>query len=206
MRTLFIFVTILLLASCNTRNVSNHEKLFDNLSSDSLLALKLHEQSVALNLPQINQGVDSFELRIWHGITIATPNQLIILKYQESAWRLSLTNYWISHEWEGGRPKNVVFDSSFSQSLQVSSSISRLVDSINEFRLDTFPSQKEIPNFRDRVADGMFYDIEIATPHYYKAISYNNPQRYDDPLNRRITTFLNTLNIIGIGRVYYHGL
>lgn len=189
---------ILLLSSCTTRDVSTRTKVFKNLSSDSLLVHSLSAKSIALGIPKINQGVDSFELRIWHGITIATPNQLITLKYQDSAWHLSLTDYWISYDWENGRQKNIVFDSSFSQSLQVPSAISGIIDSINQFRIDTFPSQKEIPNFRNRVADGMFYEIELATPYYYKAINYYNPNYYSDSFNHRITKFLTMLNKIGV--------
>ena len=44
----------------------------------------------------------------------------------------------------------------------------------------------------------MFYEIEIATPHYYKALNYNNPRRYNDFFNRRITAFLITLSEIGV--------
>ena len=198
MRTLTILVTIFMLPSCTVRDVSKHKKEFNHLISDSLLVQGLAERASALNFPQINQGVDSFELRIWHGITIAKPNQLTILKYQDSSWHLTLTDYWISHNWINGSLENVIFDSSFSQSLQVPMSISTIVDSINQFRLNTFPSQKEIPNFRHRVADGMFYEIEIATPHYYKALNYNNPRRYNDFFNRRITAFLITLSEIGV--------
>lgn len=198
MRTFTILMIILVFAFCTARYVSKPEKVFNNLSSDTLLVQRLSEQSVALNIPQISEGVDSFELRIWHGITIATPKQLIILKYQNATCHLSLTNYWINHEWENGRPQKVVFDSSFNQSLQTPSSISRIVDSIIQFRLDTFPSQKEISNFRNRVADGMFYEIEIATPHYYKALIYNNPKRYTDSFNRRFADLLITLEKIGV--------
>jgi len=198
MRTFAILIITFVFAFCTARNVSKQTESFNNLTSDTLLVQRLSEQSFALNIPQINEGVDSFELRIWHGITIATPKQLIILKHKDSSWHLSLTDYWINHEWENGRPQKVVLDSSFTRSLEPSSSISKLVNSIIQFRLDTFPSQNEIPSFRDRVADGMFYEIEIATPHYYKALSYNNPRRYTDFFNRRIAELLTTLEDIGV--------
>jgi hypothetical protein len=198
MKLCYVFIFVSFIISC--RDNSNHKKkeTFTNLLVDSLLVQGLSNKALALNIPQINKGVDSFELRIWHGMTIAQPKHLITLKYQNSKWHLFETNYWIRYEWENGSPQDVIFDSSFVQSLPIPFNISSLVDSIFHFGLDSFPSQHEIPEFRDRVADGMFYAIEIATPQYYKALAFSNPERYTDAYNRRITQLLISLKKIGV--------
>jgi hypothetical protein len=174
------------------------EKQFKNLTTDSSFNKLLSDKANALNIPQINNGVDSFELRIWHGISIVIPNQLMILKYQDSSWHVTDTDYWLPYKWQNGTPKGISFDSSFTRAVSVPPSISDIVDTLTLFRLDTFPSQSEIPGFEDRFADGNFYHIEIATPHYYKALYYANPHRYDDKYNQRIEWLLATLNTFGL--------
>ena len=152
----------------------------------------------ALSLSPISNGVDSFELRIWHGISIVTPKQLVALKYQDSAWHLTKTDYWFSYQWANGSPDKVLLDSSFTKSLPVPSNISNIIDALSQFRLGTFPSQHEIPGFQDKVADGMFYQIEVATPKFYKAIRYSNPGRYTDTYNQQMSKLITMLNSIGV--------
>jgi len=197
MRILTGLSVVFLLLSCKA-DTRSAEKAFMNLATDSLFSQSLSAKAKELNIPQINCGVDSFELRIWHGHSIVTPNQLMVLKYQDSAWRLTDTDYWFSYQWENGNPKRVLLDSSISRAVNVPPSISDIIDTLNRFRLDKFPSQQDIPGFIDKVADGRFYHIEIATPYYYKALYYANPHRYDDKYNRRIEWLLATLNKFGL--------
>ncbi|HEY5771489.1 MAG TPA: hypothetical protein VIS75_02625, partial [Chitinophagaceae bacterium] len=155
-----------------------------------------------LNLPQINLGVDSFELRIWHGLALAEPRSLVILSYTDSSWHLTGTNYWISYENKYPKEGILILDSFVTKKLIVPLPFSDIIDSIETFRLGTFPSQHEVPGFQDNVADGMFYTIELATSKYYKAINYNNPKFYSDPYNQKITRFLSFLQTIGVHTIY----
>jgi len=198
MRALFFSGIIYLVSSCDTGTLSEHRPEFTNLTTDSLLFQNLSAKTKVLNLPSISNGVDSFELRVWHGISIATPKWLVILKYQDSAWHLTDTDCWFNYQWTNGRPDKVLLDSSFTNSLKVPSNISSLVDSIRRFRFDTFPSQGEIPDFEDRVADGVFYQIELATPNFYKAIGYSNPARYHDDYNQKVRRLITIMNDIGV--------
>jgi hypothetical protein len=198
MRVLLLLSLAYLLYACNARTLSEHDHEFKSHATDSLLLLNLSAKSKALNLSPITNGVDSFELRIWHGLSIATPNWLIILKYQDSAWHLTNTDYWVTYQWTNGSPGKMLLDSSFTKSLAVPSNIFNIVDSIHQFRLDTFPSQIEIPRFQDKVADGVFYQIEVATPKYYKAIRYSNPSRYTDTYNQQMSKLITMLTNIGV--------
>ena len=198
MRSLTFLSVIFLLSACTATTLSHDSLNFRNLTSDSLLFSDLAEKTKALNLPPINKGVDSFELRVWHGISIASPKRLVTLKYQDSAWYLTNTHYWLNYQRTNGSPDKVLLDSSFTKTLGVPSNISSIVDSIFQFRFDTFPSQTEIPGFEDRVADGVFYHVEISTPNFYKAISYNNPSRYEDAYNHRMTKFITMLKGISV--------
>ena len=143
---LFLSLTYLLLA-CNTGTLLEYAPEFKSLTTDSLLLQNVSAKGKALSLSPISNGVDSFELRIWHGISIVTPKQLVALKYQDSAWHLTKTDYWFSYQWANGSPDKVLLDSSFTKSLPVPSNISNIIDALSQFRLGTFPSQHEIPGF-----------------------------------------------------------
>jgi hypothetical protein len=198
MRVPLFIMVILLFSSCGAEILSKQDASFQIITKDSILLQHLSARTKALNLPQINQGVDSFELRVWYGIAIASPNQLITFRYQKPNWTISKTDYWLSYDWENGSPTKILFDSSVSYSWQATSLAGEMINCVQEFRLDTFPNQKDIPGFDDKVADGTFYQIEIATPNYYKAVSYRNPFHYSDIYNQRMGKFIKGLNKIGV--------
>jgi hypothetical protein len=198
MRILQLLILFYFHSACNTRTFSEHTPKFKILTSDTILLQSLSDKTNALNLSPINNGVDSFELRIWHGKSIVTPKILVILKYQDSAWKLTNTDYWFSYQLTNGSPEKIILDSSFTKSLTVPSNISHIIDSLYQYSLDTFPSQNEIPNFQDKVADGLFYQIEVATSKSYKVIEYNNPNRYIDNHNLKMSKLITMLNSIGV--------
>ena len=185
-------------AACNSKTDSPSITSFKNLTSDSLLQERISTKVKALNISDISKGVDSFEFRIWYGLSIATPKQLVTMKYQDSTWTLTKTDYWLDYKWVNGRPVKALLDSSFTISRQLNFDVPKFVDSILQFRIDTFPSQYDIPNFQDRVADGMFYEFELATSHFYKAVVYFNPQKYQDVYDRKIANLIQMLRKIGV--------
>jgi hypothetical protein len=205
MKLIPILLVILIVASCNSNSRIN-QIAFKNLTTDTFFRGLHSSETLALNLSQIDEGVDSFELRVWHGISIVRPKYLIILKYKDSRWILNETTYWVSYNWKNGSPESAILDSLKTKSLPIQPSISKIAESIINFRLDTFPSQSEIPGFVNNVADGFFYDIELATSKYYKYIIYHNPNRYNDPYDRKITTFLSSLSEIGVWNIFQYGL
>ena len=198
MRVLLFYALIYFTASCNPGTQADQSHNFKNLTTDSLLLQDLFAKTKALNLPPIDKGVDSFEIRIWHGISIATPKWLVVLRYQDSVWNLMTKSYWIRYLATDGVSGKVVLDSCFTKTLRVPFNISNLVDSIRQFRIETFPSQLEIPGFVDKVSDGLSYQIELATPKFYKAIGYRNPFRYHDVNNQKVARLITMMNDIGV--------
>ena len=170
--------------------------------TDSSLLASLHSRTALLNLYQIDKGVDSLELRVWHGLAVVQPKQLTILKYRDSSWQLTRTDYWVSNKSNWPNRDLVMLDSSFTSIQELPANILLVIDSINSFDLRSFPSQHKIPGFRDIVADGMGFTVELATNQYYKAVVYNNPGFYKDSFNQKMTRFLNMLNGVGVNTIY----
>ena len=66
----YLFLSLAyLLSACNARTLPGNGYEFRNLTTDSILFQNLCEKSKALNLSPITKGVDSFELRMWHGLS-----------------------------------------------------------------------------------------------------------------------------------------
>lgn len=198
MRILLILILFYFQSACISRTLSENTSKFKILTTDTILLQNVSDKTKALSLSPIINGVDSFELRIWHGKSIVTPKMLVTLKYQDSAWQLTNTDYWFSYQSKNGSPEKIILDSSFTKSLTVPSNISHIINTLYQYSLDTFPSQHEIPDFQDKVADGEFFQIEVATSKSYKLIEYNNPNRYIDNHNQKISKLVTMLNSIGV--------
>src|SRR5688572_5379419 len=90
MRHTLIFITILLmLASCQINN-SSHSDTFQVLLPDTSkthrpdnLYKLLKDYGRQMNLPRIDTGVRSFELRIWTG-SMFDPDQLVLLRKSDT--------------------------------------------------------------------------------------------------------------------------
>jgi hypothetical protein len=189
MRVLLLIVIIILTGSCDSGSSSN-SKSFKSFISDSLTFERHQNLTNALNLSQINQGVDSFELRLWSSLAPTDLAILTILKFIDSAWHLTETQYWISYTNKYPAPDLFILDSSTTKKQGHKVEFSALIDSIESFNLQNIPDQNKIPDFRDGTADGMYYTLEVATKTKYKIFSYHNPARYQDSTNRKVTDIL----------------
>ena len=89
MRTLLRYIICICFFSCNTP-APKDSHAFKTLVTDTALhqfdVLEFCKfRSKLLNLQQIHNGVDSFELRIWN-FGIWTPKQVVILRYFDNKW------------------------------------------------------------------------------------------------------------------------
>lgn len=191
MRILIYIGIMLLFAYCQSSISKTARSNFKNLTTDSLLQAQLISDAISSQLPFIANGTNSFELRIRHGLTMAQPHQLLILKYEDSCWILTQIFYWSKGYDINENRMKFVTDSLISHTQLLSAGAFPTIEYISKFRLDSLPNQKDIPEFRDISADGRYYIVEIATPQFYKAISYHNPAFFTDQYNRQFQEFIN---------------
>ena len=71
-------------------------------------------------------------------------------------------------------------------------SLQLMAEELKTFDFKKMISQAEIENFIDNVADGINYDLEIATCKYYKLVSYHCPEHYA-PTEANNKKFLNII-------------
>ena len=206
MRNLPLYLLfILCVCSCDktrTSSTSNFKKLLPDTSTTKYdyynAAINLNNE---LNLNRIHNGVDSFEFRLWFGGMI-DPSSLYIIKYVDSNWFATVIDYWqrVPERGEKGymnqkydyQGLNTIVDSSYTYRIVPSIPFSNMLDTLKHYQLKTIPSQKDIPDFVDGVADGFSYSIEISTKDYYKLFSYHSPNLQIDNFgyNSKMTQFL----------------
>jgi len=183
---------VILVESCNSDNSVAVPHFKASIPDTLDYSYKRHLNLVnALSLSDISQGVDSFELRIWSSLGATDLAILTILKFVDSTWQLTETQYWISYINRYPKADKIVLDSLITKRQNPSTSFSNILDSIKHFNLDTIPNQSRIPGFRDRTADGMGYTIEFAKKDIYNLVFYHNPNRYKDSINKNVTETLN---------------
>jgi len=163
-----------MLTSCHTDN-SSHSDTFVLLLPDTSKThrpIDLYEHLKAysgqMNLPRIDTGVKGFELRIWTGSMI-DPDQMVLLRKSETVTIAQKFDY------------NSNFDSLEYYKLTnpySNAALTRFVDSLQKVDFTTMLSQNEIQDFQVNVADGITYHMEIATPKYYKLVTYHCPEYF----------------------------
>jgi hypothetical protein len=125
-------------------------------------------QALNLNLTPIDQNVDSFEIRLWIS-TMFVEQDLIVLKYTDTSWVTQKIRYFtgvdgVTHF------KN--------KKIKPTITLPLLIDSLRQMQIDKLISQDVIPNFFDNVADGVTYNLEIATKGNYKLLTYHCPEHF----------------------------
>jgi len=212
MRIISIIVILVLSAlSCQIaiKEPPNKKPFISYVSDSSIthrpdyLSIELSNLSSELNLSKIDNGVDSFEMRIWIA-GIFTEQNLYIIKINSSGLSSCQIRYYDRSPYQGEKkldPKipdifMMVVDSFVSNRVEYRIDPSKFLDSINEMGLVNIPSQEEIPGFTDNVADGTFVTFEIATNKYYKRLRYHCPAYYAKKGDLNSQKVINLLNFI----------
>jgi hypothetical protein len=172
---LIILSTIFVLASCQTKNNSKPDK-FQVLLPDTS---KTHRPNTTFDyltdlgkqmiLPRLDTGVIGTDIRLWI-TSMADPDLVITLSITDTSVYAQKFDFYLS-------PDGVVHfkktDKGFGgDSLQL------LVEELNSVDFQKMISQSEIENFNDNIADGINYNLEIATSKYYKLLTYHCPEHF----------------------------
>lgn len=194
---LIILLLLIVWTSCNSKDKAKPTNLavvpVDTVSIDTAklqwqqqMKMHLHHLAISLKLPPVNLMNDSFALRLWTG-TMFVENDLIMLAYKNGIWQSGKFRY--SRNDKGvGTIKKIKIKGELS--------INSLVDSLKLIDFTNLPSQEEIKDFRDNVADGITYLLEISDKRYYKLLIYHCPEHYikSEENNRRFLDIIYLLD------------
>jgi hypothetical protein len=154
-------------------------------SSYHKLAPSVGQYARLFNLPVMYKGVDSFEIRVRPWDVFGLGISLYLFKADSSGWKgYHYDSYTLFHTNERGASviKKDVYhtgDSVFMvKEIIPLCGWTNFSDSLKYFNLDNLPTQSRIINFKPvkGILDGGGCDIEIATPHSYRKLSYFLPE------------------------------
>lgn len=179
----------LYLFSCSIKRDEKQEA-FKILIPDSSLHKPNNEISISrlradeFNLPYLNDGVDSFELRIWQ-TSIVNPKKLVVLRNCKKMWAGYTYDYYV---------ENGSVDSFVVKKINTPDSIKEIQSFLIRKDILELPSQKDIPEFNDNIADGQFLTLEFATKDFYKSLTYHCPESFADKDNRKFVEAIRYLD------------
>ncbi len=132
-----------------------------------------------LQLPSIEQGVDSFEYRLWCPKHDEQLN-LIRIRYDGGKWVITETSIWShipDHRFRRGDTvnylKQTIVDSVHTNTLMPRIPMQAFIDSLQYFNLQEAPSNAEISSSVSIGTDSWRYTFELADKVNYRIIEYN---------------------------------
>ena len=183
----FILLTLLTFSSCKSSSDKQTTFQADEDIHRKIDTTKLFEAlpnvTKKLNMPLLQNGVDSFELRIWCPFkngNLYSEQNIITIRYFDKAWRLTQTHVWEKNpEYLFSRNDTVnhlldtEIDSSKTTLLFPKDQVQAFIDSLSNFNLLNAPRQDSISKTIFPNQDGYRFIFEIATKDSYRMIDYN---------------------------------
>jgi hypothetical protein len=184
----YILLAIIFLTACHDAQTKKITFDFYPHVADSIrekYILPEIKEARFFNLPVIYKGVDSIEMRIRPWNVFGLGISLYVLKVDSMGWKgYHYDSYTLFHLTENGghvtkRDSHNIGDSVFMvKEFTPLCGWENFIDSIKSFKLENLPTQSLIKNFKPVTGfvDGSGYNIEIATSHSYRILSYIMPE------------------------------
>lgn len=172
MRYLLVFL-LYLLSSCKQKEVSPQQ--FTSILPKNIDTTRFKESqrkfNVSLQLNDISTGVDSFEIRFRYNYALLVEKDLFIIRYINGIWE------GLHYSYQRDDTDSIKFvKKNFTPIIPWKN----LVDSIYSNEVLNIPSQDNLDNYKNKVADGHYFNMEYATKNKFKIISYENPKYYPE--------------------------
>jgi hypothetical protein len=180
MKTISLVITVFVLFTCcNTPASQPVIVKKDIYPKDSFwLNIKLRCDS-SMGLKSLESGVDSFELRFWVDNQMFYGDNVFRIAYENGKWVNQ--NYFFIDNLGDTSVIHPISNVTVAGNSFFDSSRPFLVDAgkveriIKQFKLESFPTQTSLPEYKGCCFDGTVYYLELATRHSYRFIVYENP-------------------------------
>jgi hypothetical protein len=172
---LTIISTIFILASCHIKNNVESAK-FQLLLPDTSKTHQtnhrfnyLTDLGKRMNLPKLDTGVYGTKIRLWI-TSMFTPHLLVTLNITDTSVTAQKFDYYED-------PDGIVHFKPSQKGIG-GDSLQLLAEELEDIDFTKMISQVEIANFDNNVADGIYYNLEVATSKYYKLLTYHCPEHF----------------------------
>lgn len=135
----------------------------------------IKKDAVRLKLESLDIGYDSLQIRIWLGHSMAIVKHVIGLKRTMGKWKGELIEYTEGYTDHNGK---IVAEKSNSKRVKPLSGWEKFKNDLFDLQILTLPNADNLKGYNGGGADGISYDVEIATTKKYRFYSYGNPKGY----------------------------
>lgn len=193
-QTLIKFTQIIILVSLYSCDSNENNNVLKLISNDSLLSERYiltgvkpgyknsyrkefkytvstykYAYDLDYDLDTLENGFKDFQLRFWLGHSLAKEHQILIIRSVNNVWSSDLYRYY----W--GEKKQIV-----SKNIKPKHNLKTIVNQLYEKGLFDIKDANEVDGYEcGGGADGITYDIEIATPTKYRLITYCELEPYN---------------------------
>lgn len=161
-------------SSCKQKEVLSQQ--FASILPKNIDTIRFKEYqrqfNAGLQLNDISSDVDSFEIRIKDNLALIVQKDLYVIKYAKGNWQG--LHYAYQNKKNGDSLEFVQRE--FTPLIPWE----KFIDSIYNNAVLNIPSQVDLKDYRNRVADGKYFSLDYATKHKFKTISYENPKHYPE--------------------------
>jgi hypothetical protein len=182
------FLNIVFLTTCSSQNTNDNKEDFKQIVKDSIIKdipmnsigkpefmyqyIRIWEKDN--NLPNIENGVDSLEVRFWYHSFVGDTLQLIRIVHDLDKWIAKDYNFWIDTAvyWKNTASKEA-YRSKIIELLP-KGGWNNFIPKVFSLGLKTLPTDSRIKNYKcDRPIN--FIHFEVATKNSYRLYSYCEP-------------------------------
>ena len=189
-KLIITFIASLFLFACNSNQLIDQPKFILEIPDTS----KTHRPDIfyevkknavdELSLNVLENGTDSFELRLWAKVEVLTGGQVFVIKKIKNKWTCMHYEY---IETEGKFNPDLyklltsfTIDTFWVNKLQPKTNWDNFFKAIEKENMYNLPVQSEISGWKSNVGDGYTYYVEYATNNKYKFYYYNCPDVYEN--------------------------
>jgi len=151
-------------------------------------------------LNKLENGTDSFELRLWANVEVSTGGQIFVIKKINNNWTC-LNYFYIKSERKFGKDyknwmNSFTVDTFWVKKKQPKTDWDTFLKSIKKENIYELPVQSDIKDWENIVTDGFTYYVEYATKDRYKFYYYNCPDVYENEFKecKQMTNILDIFN------------
>jgi hypothetical protein len=127
-----------------------------------------------IDLPTLENGFDSLQIRIWYGQAFSDSLQLIVFKHSKARWSAQLYNMF--YHYDKTRDSIVSIDKNV-KAIIPQRAWKYFMMRINRLKITSLPDASQIPDYGE-CQDGYGVTIEVASVSKYKIYNYSCFREY----------------------------
>ncbi len=177
LQTVLILLSFIcfLFSSC----IENETKEDETSNIDVFYEVKKNA-ATELNLNKLENGIESFELRLWSKFEVFNLGHVMIIKRINNHWTCLDYTYIESRKEVFDYITDFTIDTFWVKKKQPKSGWRSIFTEIKKEGIYDLPTQSKIDGWEHNICDGITFYIEFATKNKYKFYSYNCPDVYED--------------------------